>query len=108
MPMNKGQYIEHYKKGHTINAMADVIAAAQAEMIEELLIAAEGSLSHALDNALGDVELLFPGERKLLDVYASWDYYNRGRGRKTRPELVAAAIEANREDEDDEPEPDTD
>lgn len=63
------------------------------QMREEFLDAIAPALANWLNIVCGDVSLLSDEERRLLDVYGSWDRYNHG-NRK----IVAELIEDNKDD----------
>lgn len=85
--------VKNIKQGHTIKFDMMSYSMAAEAIREELLTAIECVLDHSLNIASGDVNLMYEEERKLLDIYASWDRSNRGR-RKTCAEL----IESNKDD----------
>jgi len=72
-------HIEGMKKGWTLVYSPEVVAAANDHIHEEFLDTIAEVLEQSLSIASGDVDLLYESERKLLDVYASWDLHNKGR-----------------------------
>jgi hypothetical protein len=108
--MDKEQFIKHFKAGHTLEAKQDVWVAGMHEMLMEWLGAAEQVLAEALDVCEGDVALLNDGERRLYELYASWDEFYQA-DHKTTKQLVEAAggtYEPVVKHEDPEPEEDED
>lgn len=93
--------IKSIKQVNAINADEFELILAHTKIREELLNAIEPVLRRSLEVASGDVTLMFEEERKLLDVYASWDRHNRGR-RRTAAELIEDAKDDTWNDEDQE------
>lgn len=90
MTMTPEQVAENVKKGNAVQIDNHLTMAVVHEMhVEEFLGAIQGVLREALVSSVGSVADLYPEERGLFEVYASWDYHNKGKGRKTSEELVA-------------------
>lgn len=87
--MTKEQYSQNYRQGNAIAVTHDVAAAAHYDMLVEWLGAAESVLDEALDMAMGDVGMLYEGERRLFELYATWDSFNHGH-RQTSTQLIEA------------------
>lgn len=106
MPMDRDQFIEHYKKGHTVHARQDVWNEGMSAMIEELLIAAEPVVKEAVAECGGEINNMWPEYQGIYEVYKSWDHFNKGRGRETTEEMLSQYPGASTTEEENDVTPD--
>jgi len=79
MEQKAKHHVEGMKKNWTLIFDPQIVAVATEQIREEFLDVIAEVLEQSLSIASGDVDLLYESERKLLDVYASWDLHNKGR-----------------------------